>query len=50
MTPSGLAVLVLLSFLLPVPILSWLDRPRREVGHTGGVRGGGDRIGGARER
>ena len=28
MTPSGLAIFVLVSFLLPVPILAWLDRPR----------------------
>lgn len=28
MTPSGLAVLVFLSFLVPVPVLAWLDRPR----------------------
>ena len=29
MTPTGLAVFVLISFLIPVPILAWLDRPRR---------------------
>jgi hypothetical protein len=29
MTPSGLAVLVFLSFLVPAPLLAWLDRPRR---------------------
>jgi hypothetical protein len=28
MTTHGLAVLVLLSFLVPIPILSWLDRSR----------------------
>ncbi len=28
MTPSGLAIFVLVSFLLPVPILAWFDRPR----------------------
>jgi hypothetical protein len=28
MSPSGFAVFVLIAFLLPVPILSWLDRPR----------------------
>ena len=28
MTPSGLAPFVLISFLLPVPILVWFDRPR----------------------
>jgi len=26
---SGLAVFVVVAFLLPVPILSWLDRSRR---------------------
>jgi hypothetical protein len=29
MTPVGLAVFVVLAFLVPVPILAWLDRPRR---------------------
>jgi hypothetical protein len=29
MTPVGLAVFVFLAFLVPVPILAWLDRPRR---------------------
>jgi len=28
MTEAGLAIFVLVSFLLPVPILSWLDRGR----------------------
>lgn len=28
MTPTGLAVFVFLAFLVPVPILHWLDRPR----------------------
>ncbi len=28
MTPLGLALFVLISFLVPVPILAWLDRPR----------------------
>jgi len=30
MTSSGLAFFVLVSFLLPVPILTWLDRPRNK--------------------
>jgi len=30
MTPTGFAVLVLISFLVPVPVLAWLDRPRSE--------------------
>ncbi len=29
MTETGFAILALVSFLLPVPILAWLDRPRR---------------------
>ena len=29
MSSAGLAVFVLLGFLIPVPILAWLDRPRR---------------------
>jgi hypothetical protein len=28
MSSSGLALFVLLAFLLPVPLLAWLDRPR----------------------
>lgn len=28
MTHAGLAVFVFLAFLVPVPILSWLDKPR----------------------
>jgi len=28
MSPSVLAIFVLVSFLVPVPILAWLDRPR----------------------
>jgi len=28
-TVTGLAVFVILAFLLPVPVLSWLDRPPR---------------------
>lgn len=27
MTITGLAIFVFLAFLVPVPILSWLDRP-----------------------
>jgi hypothetical protein len=30
MTEAGLALLVLAGFLLPVPILAWLDRPVHE--------------------
>ena len=30
MTSTGLAIFVLASFLLPVPILAWLDRPRQD--------------------
>ena len=29
MTEAGFAVFALVAFLLPVPILAWLDRPRR---------------------
>jgi len=29
MTSTGFAVICLLSFLVPIPILAWLDRPRR---------------------
>ena len=28
MTAAGLAIFVFLAFLVPVPILAWLDRPR----------------------
>jgi len=28
MTTAGLAVFVFVGFLLPVPVLHWLDRPR----------------------
>jgi hypothetical protein len=30
MSAAGFAVFCLVGFLLPVPILAWLDRPRRE--------------------
>jgi hypothetical protein len=30
MTSTGLAILTFLSFLVPVPILAWLDRPPRD--------------------
>jgi len=31
MTPTGLAIFVLASFAVPIPILAWLDRkPRRK--------------------
>ena len=29
MTGSGFALFCLLGFLLPVPLIAWLDRPRR---------------------
>jgi hypothetical protein len=29
MNEAGLAVFVVVAFLLPVPILVWLDRPKR---------------------
>jgi hypothetical protein len=32
MSPTGLAIFVFLAFLIPVPILAWLDRPRRPPG------------------
>jgi hypothetical protein len=28
MTHAGLAIFVFLAFLVPVPLLAWLDRPR----------------------
>lgn len=30
MSSSGLAVFVVVGFLIPIPILAWLDRPRRD--------------------
>jgi hypothetical protein len=30
MTPTSMAILTFLSFLVPVPILAWLDRPPPE--------------------
>jgi hypothetical protein len=30
MTPTSMAILTFLSFLVPVPLLAWLDRPRKE--------------------
>lgn len=30
MSPLGFALFALVAFLLPVPLLSWLDRPRRK--------------------
>jgi hypothetical protein len=30
MTATGIAVLVLIGFVIPVPFLVWLDRPRRK--------------------
>lgn len=29
MSSAGLAIFVLVAFLIPIPILTWLDRPRR---------------------
>jgi hypothetical protein len=29
MTPTGFGIFVLVAVLLPVPLLAWLDRPRR---------------------
>ena len=31
MTTTGLAIFVLVSFLVPIPILAWLDRSRSEA-------------------
>ena len=31
MTTTGLAILVFLSFIVPVPLLHWLDAPRDET-------------------
>ena len=28
MTPTGFGLFCLIAFLLPVPLLAWLDRPR----------------------
>ncbi len=28
MTSAGLAVFVLVAFLIPIPVFTWLDRPR----------------------
>lgn len=36
MTTVGLAVFVFVAFLVPVPLIHWLDSPRR--GRTGGPR------------
>lgn len=35
MTSTGFAVFVLVAFLLPVPVLAWLDRPRGSGGGEG---------------
>ncbi len=32
MTSSGFAIFALLGFLVPVPIIAWLDRPRKPSG------------------
>ena len=34
MTPTTMAVLTFLSFVLPVPILVWLDRPPKDRGRV----------------
>ncbi|MGE5175747.1 MAG: hypothetical protein ACM3JJ_05165 [Hyphomicrobiales bacterium] len=34
MTPHGFAIFCLVGFVVPVPILAWLDRPRRPRGGT----------------
>jgi hypothetical protein len=31
MTASGFGLFCLLGFLIPVPLLAWLDRPRRDA-------------------
>jgi hypothetical protein len=35
MTSNGLAIFVFLAFLVPVPLLTWLDRPKRPSGKIG---------------
>jgi hypothetical protein len=30
MTSTAFGILVLVSFIIPIPLLSWLDRPRKE--------------------
>lgn len=30
MTPTSMAILTTLAFLIPVPVLAWLDRPPRQ--------------------
>jgi hypothetical protein len=32
MSPTMFGIMVLLSFVVPVPILAWLDRPRQPKG------------------
>jgi hypothetical protein len=32
MSASGFGLICLLSFLLPVPLIAWLDRPRKPRG------------------
>ncbi len=29
MSSTGLAIFVLVAFLIPIPVFTWLDRPRR---------------------
>jgi hypothetical protein len=31
MTSTGFAVFALLGFLVPIPILAWFDRPRKQA-------------------
>jgi hypothetical protein len=31
MSPAAFGILILFSFAVPVPLLAWLDRPRKKV-------------------
>ena len=33
MSPQAFAIYCFLGFLIPVPLLAWLDRPRRKSGN-----------------
>jgi hypothetical protein len=35
MTATGFGLFCLLGFLIPVPLLAWLDRPRRQAARSG---------------
>jgi hypothetical protein len=37
MTVAGLAIFVFVAFLVPVPLLDWLDRPARSADNPGAV-------------